>query len=301
MPQWLRRTVLIILLVAATILAAAGVLDRGLGWCGLDRLARANDSYLDRAFDRALAGFLILSGIKSGLAIVEGSSVGVGVQVELGDVVQPAYDYVDLAWKAALAGASIIALMQLALKGLALIDHWALVLALSVWTAACLAFWLLPRQPNIHGIFRQAGRFGTTLCLMLYLLLPLTIFGAAFISQQITAPIVERSHEQLKALGEVLAPDRLQERFFPDGPDDTLSVFDLKGRIAKLGQGIMALASYLKMESERIAGMTIRLMAAYLFDCILFPLFFGLVLMTMIKSVVSYLFELDRGGGGNGR
>ncbi|MFZ1982891.1 MAG: hypothetical protein WAU91_00665 [Desulfatitalea sp.] len=298
MPQWFRRTVLVVLLVAATILAAAGVLDRGLGWCGLDRLARANDGYLDRAFDRALAGFLILSGIKSGLAIVEGSSVGVGVQVELGDVVQPAYDYVDMAWKAAMAGASIIALMQLALQGLALIDHWALVLSLSVWTAACLALWLLPRQLNLHGIFRQAGRFGATLCIMLYVLLPLTVSAAALISQRITAPMVERSHEQLKALGEVLAPDQLQERFFPDGPDDTLSAFDFKGRMARLSQGVKALTAYLKMETERIAGLTIRLMAAYLFDCILFPLFFGLVLMTMIKSAVRYLFELDRGGGG---
>ncbi|MBI5897208.1 MAG: hypothetical protein HZB24_14795, partial [Desulfobacterales bacterium] len=89
MPGWLRRTALIVVLIGFAVLAATGVLDRGMGWCGLDRLARANDGYLDRAFDRALAGFLLLSGIKSGLAIVEGSSVGVGVQVELGDAVQP--------------------------------------------------------------------------------------------------------------------------------------------------------------------------------------------------------------------
>ncbi|MBI5552211.1 MAG: hypothetical protein HY911_11950 [Desulfobacterales bacterium] len=296
MPHRFRRIALIVLLIAFAALAASGVLDRGLGWCGLDRLARANDGYLDRAFDRALAGFLLLSGIKSGLAIVEGSSVGVGVQVELGDAVQPAYDYVDTAWKAAMAGASIIALMKLVLQGLTLIDHWVLFAALVLWLAYFPALWWFPRGAALQKILGRAGRFTVTLCAMLYLLLPLTIAGAALLSQRITAPLVESSHDQLKTLGQALAPERIQEKFFPQESETSSSLFDLKEKIAQMGQGVKALMAYLKLESERMAALTIRLMAAYLFDCILFPLVFGLILMTMIKSGVQTVFALDRGG-----
>ncbi|MBI5897517.1 MAG: hypothetical protein HZB24_16400 [Desulfobacterales bacterium] len=296
MPHRFRRIALIVLLIAFAALAASGVLDRGLGWCGLDRLARANDGYLDRAFDRALAGFLLLSGIKSGLAIVEGSSVGVGVQVELGDAVQPAYDYVDTAWKAAMAGASIIAMMKLALQGLTLVDHWALFAALALWAAYFPMLWFVPRVAFAPKILGRAGRFAVTLCVMLYLLLPLTIAGAALLSQRITAPLVESSHDQLKALGQALTPERIQEQFFPQETETSPSLFDLKGKIAQMGQGVKALLAYLKLETERMAALTIRLMAAYLFDCILFPLVFGLILMTVIKSGVHTIFSLDRGG-----
>ena len=64
-----------------------------------------------------------------------------------------------------------------------------------------------------------------------------------------------------------------------------------------MGQGVKALMAYLKLETGRIAALTIKLVAAYLFDCIVFPLFFGLILMTVIKSTVRYMFELDRTGG----
>jgi hypothetical protein len=297
MPNWVKRTAVIMVLCTLMVLAALGVVDRLLGWCGLNRLQQANTQYLDSTFDDALAGFLILSGIKSGLAVVEGSTVGVGVNVQLGDVVQPVYDYVDTAWKAAMAGASIIAVMKLALQGLALVDHWALAFLLLLWVLWSLADWIVARWTGFHGSLKEAIRFCTGLCVILYLLLPLTILAAGLISRHITAPVLQSSQEELKAIGESLSPEGLYQRFLPQGQnEEDLSSFDLKGKIKKMGQGIKALMAYLKLETEHIAALTLKLIAAYLFDCIIFPLLFGLILMTMIKSAVRYLFELDRPG-----
>jgi hypothetical protein len=44
------------------------------------------------------AAFVTVSAVKGAMAIVEGSAVGVGFELELGDIVQPAYDYVDFVW-----------------------------------------------------------------------------------------------------------------------------------------------------------------------------------------------------------
>ncbi len=293
MPKWLKFAALIVLLLTTTVLAATGIVDQGLGWCGLNYLSRSNDDYLDGAFDSALAGFLVLSGIKSGLAIVEDSSVGVGVNIQLGDIVQPVYDYVDIAWKAAMAGAAIITVMKLALQGLTLIDHWALTLLLACGAVWCLSKWLLPERVGLSSVLKNANRFTAALCVGLYLLLPLTVAGAAFISRHITAPLLKDAQSELELLGDELSPESLYHRFFPEGKgDDELASFNLKGKIEKLGQGAKDLAAWLKLKTGHIAALTLKLIAAYLFDCILFPLFFGLVLVTMIKKGVGCFFQI---------
>lgn len=297
MPEWLKRSLLVILLLAALVSVAGGVVDRGLNWCGLSRLKEANTRYLESAFDGALAGFLILSGVKSGLAIVEGSSIGIGVDVQLGDVVQPVYDYVDIAWRAAMAGASVIVVMQLALQGLTMIDHWSLFLLILLWSVWLLCGWCFPRAQRPRHLLKAGIRFSGALCLVLYLLLPLTVTGASAVSLQITKPLIESSTAAFESVGDELSPEGLHRRFFPEGEEvDELSAFDLKGKISRMGDGVKALAAYLKSGTERLAAATLKFIAAYLFDCILFPLFFGLLLITIMKSGIRCLFELDRVG-----
>ncbi len=53
-------------------------MDKTINFLGMQQVADSNDAYLQAAFDRSLAGFLVLSGIKSGLAVIEGSEVGIG-------------------------------------------------------------------------------------------------------------------------------------------------------------------------------------------------------------------------------
>ena len=63
--------------LAGMVLAATGVMDRALSRIGLGELARANHHYLEESYDGALEGFMVLSAVKSGLAVIEGSEVGI--------------------------------------------------------------------------------------------------------------------------------------------------------------------------------------------------------------------------------
>jgi hypothetical protein len=275
-------------------LSAGGYTDHLLNWCGIRHLSHANNSYLDDAFNKSLAGFLLLSSIKSGLAVVEGSEVGVGFNLELGDIVQPVYDYVDIAWKAALAGGSIILGMQMALRGLTLIDHWALaglLLLLGVWNSTR---WMRPQWSGMQRGLREAIRFATTLSLAFYLLLPLSVAGVAALSHHITRPIIENSHEELKRIDKEISPKDLDQAALADLAAQSFSSPSLKKRLSDTGTGIQMLISFLKSETDQIAALTLKLIAAYLFDCILFPLLFGLILITMIKGGVHYVFDLSR-------
>ncbi|MGD9369548.1 MAG: hypothetical protein PVH87_27810 [Desulfobacteraceae bacterium] len=290
LKQWIIVTVLMV----GAVLSAVGYTDRALNWCGMRYLSQANNSYLEDAFNKSLSGFLILSSIKSGLAVVEGSEVGVGFNLELGDIVQPVYDYVDIAWKAALAGGSIIVGMQLALKGMTLVDHWTLAILLLLLSACRLTRRLPTRWNRIHTGLKQALRFVTTLSLAFYLLLPLSVTGAAALSHHITRPLLQQAQQELERIENEICPKNMGREALTDLAAESFSSPTLKNRLADTGTGVHMLISFLKTETDQIAALAFKLIAAYLFDCILFPLLFGLILMTMLRGGVNYFFDLSR-------
>ena len=292
MGRGFRRGVIVAGLICAVWLSTAGLLDRGLHWCGLKYLSQTNARYLDEAFNKSLSGFLLLSSIKSGLAVVEGSEVGVGFSLELGDVVQPVYDYVDIAWKAALAGGSIIVGMQLALEGLDYLDHWMLAGVLAMYLLRLLILWVLPRWRRLSAGLGEALRIGVSVVIAFYLLLPLSVTAAAALSKRITRPMVDASVQQLEQIDKEIKPGHLNQDVLADMAAQGLSSPSLKNRLADTAAGIQMLISFLKTQTEKVAALAFRLIAAYVFDCILFPLFFGLVFMTMLRSGVRYLFEI---------
>jgi hypothetical protein len=284
---------MIVALVVGTALTATGFTDRALDLMGTRYLTRANAAYLDDAFDKSLTGFLLLSSIKSGLAVVEGSQVGIGFNLEIGDIVQPVYDYVDIAWNAALAGGSIIIGMKLALKSLALVDQWVLTGMLLLVMAYLLCHWLWPRRSGLHRGLHEALRFTITLTVACYLLLPLSVTGAAALSRCITRPMIDQSHEELRQIEREISPDKGGQAL-SDLAEEGLAGSSLKEKISEARAGIRMLISVLKTETKHIATLALKLIAAYVFDCILFPLLFGLILITMIKGGVHYFFDISR-------
>lgn len=293
MHHLLKRCLLSAALIIALGLSATGFMDRGLDVCGLGYLSRVNDRYLDAAFQKSMSGFLVLSSVKSALAVVEGSEVGVGFSLELGDVIQPVYDYVDMAWKAALAGGSILVGMQLALKGLGLVDNWVLAGVLLFVLLQMLASWCLPHWRRLRGGLGEVVRFGASTAVALYLLLPLSVTAAASLSDHITRPVLEASHQELRRIEAQIRPRYLNQETLADMAGEGLSGPSLASRLTDTAAGIRRLITFLKSQTEKVAALAFRLIAAYVFDCVLFPLFFGLVFMTMLRSGVRYFFEID--------
>jgi hypothetical protein len=87
------KLVIIVVLVLSIFAASGEYIDRFMRGIGMGAITDSNQHYLQQSFDRATAGFLVLSGIKSGLAIIEGSHVGIGFSLELGDIVQSRFFY----------------------------------------------------------------------------------------------------------------------------------------------------------------------------------------------------------------
>lgn len=288
------RPVWIVLLLAAVFAAAAGWVDSSADRLGLGAVAAANDRYLDRSMDKAVTGFLILSGIKTGLAVIEGSEVGIGFNLELGDLVQSIYDYVDIAWKTALAGGTVILLTRLLLQVTVLLDHWTLAVTLAAIGVLLSLRWFLPAWTRTARLLKDAAFFLVIFTLVFYLLVPFSIAGAAFLSEKITDPLIEESQRSFEGIREDFSAENLQARLFPDevqAGGGWLAALVLKGDTEAAKAHFRRQAEYFREQSRNIAVWTLQLIAGYLFDSIVFPAVFFILLFVLVKGALNYLFE----------
>jgi hypothetical protein len=291
--RW-RRPLWIVLLLASIPVAAAGWFDVPLQHAGLRALAESNQQYLERSIDKAVTGFLILSGIKTGLAVIEGSEVGIGFNLEVGDLVQSIYDYVDIAWKTALAGGTVILLTRLLLQVTVLLDHWTLAATLAALLVLLSLRWFLPGWRRTAYLLKDAVFFLLIFTIVCYLLVPFSIAGAAFLSEKITDPLIEESQRSFEGIKQDFSAENLQSRLFPEEVQPGggwLSALLFKGDTEAAKAHFREQAEYFRQQSRNIAIWTLQLIAGYLFDSIVFPAVFFILLFVLVKGALNYLFE----------
>ena len=295
--EYFKKFLIIIIIIGAVFLAATGYVDKPVNILGMGNISDSNEEYLTNSFNKAITGFLVLSGIKSGLAVIEGSEVGIGFNLEIGDIVQPVYDYVDVAWKTALAGGTVILLTRLMLKTVRLIDHWCLCLMFMTLFVSLIVSWFFPKYFKIARTLKETTYFLMVFSIVLYILLPFSITGAAFLSEKITKPLIKESQESFESIQKDFSLNSITNKLFPNEQEEDDSWFfdlNLKAKYEKTKHGIKELANYFKEKTRNIAIWTIQLIAGYLFDCIIFPVAFFIILFVITKSILLYLFENRR-------
>ena len=289
-----KKMMVLAMLSLACFAAAAGMVDKSIGFFGMQRVADGNSAYLQIAFDRSLTGFLVLSGIKSGLAVIEGSEVGIGFNLEIGDIVQSVYDYVDIAWKTALAGGTILLITRLSLEAITAVDQWCLAMMFLVMLVFLVIEWFLTADVRLANLFREAMLFLLVMTVTLYYILPLGISAASYVSAKITAPLIQSSQEGFEEVNQEFSPARINSRLFADeaGEEDSIfSTLDFTAKYEMTRERIRQIGQYFKDKTALMATLTLQLVAGYLFDCIIFPLTFIVILYVLAKTLVTFLIR----------
>ncbi|MDH3973894.1 MAG: hypothetical protein OEV42_06405 [Deltaproteobacteria bacterium] len=277
----------IFFLVIFIVLSGTGHSDRLIGKLGMERLNAANEAYLQNSFDRALKGFMALSALKMGLAVIKdseaGISIGVSTQLRIGGLVQSAYDYVDIAWKTLLAGTGVLLGMGYILDALAIIDGPFLTVTLFILLVTLLFKWFLPTAVRSYRFSRDMALVMTVITLSLYLVVPFSLSGAALLSTYITAPSINEAQANM---------DLMKKELFPENvPASDKGLYErLKGAKERLEE----VASYLKTRAKEMTVWVIKIITGYIFDCIVFPLLLFIVLFKLVKSVALYGFGVNR-------
>ena len=109
--------------------------------------------------------------------------------LEVGDIVQSVYDYVDIAWKTTLAGSTVLLLTRLILQTIYAIDHWFLFVLFFSLTGLFISRYFIPQRVTISNLLKDFVVIVLVLTISLYLILPFSITGASFLSKKITSSL----------------------------------------------------------------------------------------------------------------
>jgi hypothetical protein len=276
------RAAVLALLGLSLLLALDGSLERAINLCGLQAVANGNARYLEDALDQSLKTFTVLSGLKVGLAVVEGTEVGVGFGLQIGDVVQAAYDFVDIAWRTVLGAGVILVGTRFLLEAARLVDSWLLAASLAGVLLSLPLRWWLPRATGLQRTLRDASLLLAILAAAFYVVLPLSVSGGAMLSAQITEPVMTEAETGLEALRAELFPG--------DGDPD-------KGFLARWGETgkqIERLAAGVREKASALMVMGLKLIAGYLFDCVVFPLALFIFFLWATRLIARHLFGLQK-------
>jgi len=273
-----RHILILIILFCMTILTFTGTTEYVIKQVGLNQLTQSNDQYLNRAFQRSIQTFGILSAVKVGLAIFEGTEVGVGINLQLGDVVQSAYDYVDLAWRTVLLSTVVLLGTKYLLQMADLVDQWFL-LGTFILLMVRVIFIRIKTRVKLNRLIQDICLVTTVLTVALYLLLPLSIAGGRYLSERITATSVQEAETGFAELMNDLVPTH-------DGKGGLLSkIKETKDRIKQIG-------TYLTQKTSQLSEWVLKLIAGFLFDAVLFPLMLFIFLCWITRLMARYLFQI---------
>jgi hypothetical protein len=271
-----------IALAAAFLLTVFGPAEKGMVALGLGRLSKSNEAYLSASFKRSLRTFAVLTAVKTGLGVVEGSEVGVGFGIQIGDVVQAAYDYVDLAWRTVLISMAVLTGTRFILQAAGIFDQWFLAAFILFLLLMLLCKWVIPKVPALRRFFRDASFVAALTAVMLYVALPASVTLGHGLSRKITAPSMSEAETGFQ---------QFRTDVFPDGAPQKGGFWS---KIIEVKEKLVQIASYLKFKTNDLIEWVIKLIAGYTFDCIVFPLGLFFAFYGLFKFLVRALFDARR-------
>ena len=283
MKNKIMRTVAVVLCFILTVLTFWGILEPVVQRCGVGALQTQNDQYLNRTFKKALAGFATMSAVKAGLAVIEGSTAGVSVgasfNLQVGDIVQSAYDYVDIAWRTLLTGCITILSIQYLLKAAAIVDGYVLSVTFFMLGISLLLRWRASGWTKVRETVRDILSLSIVASLAVLYILPISVWGASHLSRIITAPAIEEAQSGFA---------EAQTKLFPENSEDSDGII---AKVKQLPERFQLVVRYLKRKSTEMAVWSIKLIVGYIFDCIVFPITLFTLLLWLTRSIMRYIFH----------
>ncbi|RKY77229.1 hypothetical protein DRQ07_09040 [candidate division KSB1 bacterium] len=264
------------------LLSVTGLFELSMDKSGLDKLADSNDRYLTLASQRALTTFGVLTGLKIGLAVIEGSEIGVGVNLQVGDAVQAAYDYVDIAWRTVLYSTVILAGIKYLLLAADYIDQWFLQAALFLLFVSSLLNLLKNKKKKAVLIINHCAQISILIAVVLFLILPFSIAGGRLLSNHITKPSVSKAENDIADF---------KANAFPQKVPGTQS--GLWGKVNSIKDQIVKISEFVGTKSQQLSVWLMKIIAGYIFDCLIFPFLLFIFLFWLVKIAGYYIFGLQ--------
>nr|WP_315047773.1 hypothetical protein [uncultured Leptotrichia sp.] len=279
--QWIKNNkgiILKVLIILGIIFCIFGVMKVIFENTIFNLLKNLTKPYLDKTYDESKKLFLVLSLIKGTTDVIEGSTVNVsmilGMEIEVGDIVQPIYDIINILWKISLASTVILKLESLYFE---IFKVKIANLLIFISLVSLLPYTFIKNK--VTSIFKSISKYSFFILVFIYLVLPGSLLINSYISryfeEEYKKPAIEKLDKSLDKLNEV------KDRLFTF--EQSKSIFDVPGQINSTKEKVEDFNKEIVSVSKSLSENT--------------PLIIGIMLLTTIILpilIILFLYKVTR-------
>ena len=281
-----KEKLLKIIVILGIILSVFGVLSKIFEITIFDFLKNESEEYMRNSYNQSKTLFLTLSVIKGTMGVIEGSTLNanavIGINLELGDIIEPVYEMINILWKTSLLSVVILKIETLYF-GFFTMKLSTFLLSVSM---TFIAPWVFIKN-KFTEILSKISKYFFYSFLFIYLLIPSVLFMTSKVvnvmETEYKEPAIKRIEQNVGNL------NSSAEALFR--PAENTSIFNIKGQVDTYKDKIDSFKTEAVNVTESISEDVPLIIGVTIFGYIILPLLLTIFLYKLAKSLVMSKFS----------
>ena len=270
-----------VLVLIGIVLSAFGLLTKVFEFTVYDCLKKESLQYTQSSDEESKKLFVTLSVLKGTMAVIEGSTLNanavVGVDIELGDIVEPVYDMVNILWRTSLVSVVILKIETLYFEFFSTKLSSLLITISLIGLAPSLFF-----RNKVTMIIRKISKYIFFSFLFIYVLIPFVLFLTSMsvnkMEKEYRVPAIERINKNVTELS------NSAESFFK--LEENTSIFNFKSQIDSYSGKIDLFNKNANNVSSSISEDVPLILGVTIFGYIILPLMISFFLYKLVRALI---------------
>ena len=281
-----KEKLLKIVVILGIILSVLGILSKIFEITIFDFLKNESEEYMRNSYNQSKTLFLTLSVIKGTMGVIEGSTLNanavIGINLELGDIIEPVYEMINILWKTSLLSVVILKIETLYF-GFFTMKLSTFLLSVSM---IFIAPWVFIKN-KFTEILSKISKYFFYSFLFIYLLIPSVLFMTSKVvnvmETEYKEPAIKRIEQNVGNL------NSSAEALFR--PAENTSIFNIKGQVDTYKDKIDSFKTEAGNVTESISEDVPLIIGVTIFGYIILPLLLTIFLYKLAKSLVMSKFS----------
>ena len=270
-----------IIVIVGILLCILGIMNKIFEFTIFNFFKNMTKPYLERAYEESKKLFITLSLLKGTTDVIEGSTVNVnvilGMNIQIGDLVQPIYDIIDILWKISLASVVVLKLETIYYE-IFRMKLASILIFISLVTYLPYTF----SKNMVTEALKKISKYTLLGLAFIYILLPGTILLSSAMSdyfeKEYKEPAVVRLNQSLDKLNKVKDDLFVMEQ--------SKNIFNIPGQIESTKNKFSNLGQEISNVSKDLADFTPVIIGITLLSYIIMPLLLLIFLYKLTKSLL---------------
>lgn len=282
-----KQNIIRFLVILGIVLSVFGILQKLFGMVFIDFGKNIIDNYLQKSYEESKKLFITLSLMKGTTDVIEGSTINlnsiVGMDLQVGDMIQPVYDVINTIWKVSFASVVILKIETLYYEVFKVKIANVLIV-----TSLLTYFPSLYFKNKISTILKRISKYIFLVITFIYLVIPSSILISSGISkyfeEEYQKPAVVELNKNFDKLTKV------KDELFT--LEENKSIFNIPAQIDGTKQKLKNLTNEIEIVSKNIIDYTPIIVGIMLLSYIILPLIILFLLYKLVKIIfVEKLFK----------